>query len=154
MGIGPQPMSRLGASSFIGPNGIGHLPPVIRSIVFGHIFDGIIVWLGKTVPSPLRLCTQWNTVLIKLWKGLQSCSTDRKSKLTIAHRQRIQRVKFTDSHVMASNQCLPIDILSLRQASPKNKINKAQQYPPNPSSSKKWWYVFKNHKSMHLYIIF
>ena len=50
----------------------------LRFIVFG---------ISEAVPSPLALCTQWNSVFIDFGKSLQSCSIYRVGKFSVSYRQ-------------------------------------------------------------------
>ena len=69
----------------------------------------IVVGVVETVPSPLALGAKGHTFLIKVGEGLQTGGIDGEGELTVAHRERGQRVEGRDMRMVSCHQGLTVD---------------------------------------------
>ena len=73
------------------------------------VFDRELLRVGGTVPAPLRLRAQLNTVGVILGKGLETGDVDGKGELPVADRERRHRIGRREQHVVPGDQGMAID---------------------------------------------
>ena len=61
------------------------------------------------MPTPLRLGSQWNAMLIIVRKCLQSCGIRRKGKISISKCQGCQGVNFLNLNIVTIYQDMPVN---------------------------------------------
>ncbi len=74
-----------------------------------HVLQLESLWIGQAVPSPLRHRGEQDVRLMKLGKSLKPRDVGRKRKLTVADRQRGERIGVGERDVMARHQRPSID---------------------------------------------
>src|SRR5574344_745273 len=99
--VGSQPVRSRFLSAFFKLSGIEFFMTMTEIIFFQNFVGFVVLGIWEIMPSPLRLCSQWDTRFVEFRECLKSAGIYCESKSSVSYREGSQRVKCCDNRAVA-----------------------------------------------------